>query len=460
MKPKIFLSIAMVMLITGGVFAVDKTSAFKTYYVAPMGNDSNPGTIERPFLTIQKAQAACVPGDTVYIRGGKYTMQNSQIAKTDNLYAYVTYLDKSGTDKARIHYLAYPGEKPVFEFSNIAPPGLRITAFFVKASYITIKGLDVKGVQTTITSHTQSECFRNEGSWNSYEGLTMHDGKANGFYLTKGGNNLILNCDAYNNWDDVSENKRGGNTDGFGCHPKSARYTGNVFKSCRAWFNSDDGFDCINALASITFENCQAFYNGYSSSFVNLADGNGFKMGGFGIKDLKGVPAVIPHHQILFCLAVGNKSAGFYANHHMGGNTWYNNTAYKNGVNFNMLNRSADFTRDVPGYAHVMKNNLGYKARSKEINNINLPLCDASNNYFQLNNVKVTDADFASLDEALLTQRRNASFGLPVSNFMHLTKGSDIIDKGIAIGFSYAGKHPDPGCFEYADNKSQVSDNR
>lgn len=456
MKPKIFLSIAMTMLITGVVFAVDKKSASKIYYVAPKGNDANSGTIELPFLTIQKAQAACIPGDTVYVRGGNYIMQSDQIAKTDNLYAYVVYLDKSGTDKARINYLAYPGEKPVFDFSNITPRGLRITAFFVKASYITIKGLDVKGVQVTLTSHTQSECFRNEGSWNIYEGLTMHDGKANGFYLTKGGNNLVLNCDAYNNWDNVSENKRGGNTDGFGCHPNSAAYIGNVFKSCRAWFNSDDGFDCISALASITFENCQAFYNGYSSSFVNLADGNGFKIGGFGIKSAERVPAVIPHHRILFCLAVGNKNAGFYANHHMGGNTWYNNTAYKNGVNFNMLNRSTDFTSDVPGYAHVMKNNLGYKARSKEINNINLSLSDASNNYFQLNNFSVTDADFVSLDEALLTQQRNTGFQLPIHNFMHLAKGSNSIDKGIALGFSYAGKRPDLGCFEYAVNKSQI----
>lgn len=430
MKTRKFPAILTILLMAGIVNG--KSSPIKKYYVSPKGNDGSSGTIELPFLTIQRAQTACMPGDTVYIRGGNYVMQSSQIAKTDNLYACVTYLDKSGTEKARIHYLAFPGERPVFDFSNIAPPGLRITAFFVKGSYLTIKGLEVKGVQVTLTGHTQSECFRNEGGYNIYEGLSMHDGKANGFYLTKGSHNLILNCDAYNNWDDVSENKKGGNSDGFGCHPNSPEYVGNVFRGCRAWFNSDDGFDCINAMAAITFENCWAFYNGYSSSFVNLGDGNGFKIGGFGVKDPKRVPAVIPHHIISFCLAVGNKNSGFYANHHMGGNTWFNNTAYKNGVNFNMLNRNAEFTADVPGYAHIMKNNLGYKARNKEISNIDLALCDASNNYFQLNNIAVTDADFISLKESLLTQQRSINDALPLINFMHLAAGSHL--KGLNLG--------------------------
>ena len=48
-----------------------------------------------------------------------------------------------------------------------------------------------------------------------------------------------------------------------------------VFRSCRAWFNSDDGFDCINSAEVLTIENCWAFYNGYTPDFTPLADGNG-----------------------------------------------------------------------------------------------------------------------------------------------------------------------------------------
>lgn len=44
-----------------------------TYYVAPNGNDSNPGTESEPWQTIQKAADTLQPGETVYIRGGTYT---------------------------------------------------------------------------------------------------------------------------------------------------------------------------------------------------------------------------------------------------------------------------------------------------------------------------------------------------------------------------------------------------
>jgi hypothetical protein len=43
-----------------------------TYYVATNGNDSNPGTIDRPWRTIEKANQSLRAGDTVLVRGGAY----------------------------------------------------------------------------------------------------------------------------------------------------------------------------------------------------------------------------------------------------------------------------------------------------------------------------------------------------------------------------------------------------
>lgn len=133
----------------------------------------------------------------------------------------------------------------------------------------------------------------------------------------RGSNNLVLNCDAYNNYDPVSENGTGGNVDGFGGHPASASYTGNVFKGCRAWYNSDDGFDLIKAQAAYTIEDCWAFYNGYKpGGFVGAGDGTGFKAGGYGMRSKVKMPNEIPHHVVKNCLAYKNKNKGFYANHH------------------------------------------------------------------------------------------------------------------------------------------------
>ncbi len=65
-----------------------------------------------------------------------------------------------------------------------------------------------------------------------------------------------------------------------------------------------------------------------------------------------------------FCLTVGNKNSGFYANHHPGGGDWFNNSAFRNGTNFNMLCRLMDNVTDVDGFGHHLKNNLSFKSRA------------------------------------------------------------------------------------------------
>ena len=46
--------------------------SISTYYVATNGKDTNPGTLDLPFKTIQHAVSVLDAGDSVYIRGGTY----------------------------------------------------------------------------------------------------------------------------------------------------------------------------------------------------------------------------------------------------------------------------------------------------------------------------------------------------------------------------------------------------
>jgi autotransporter-associated beta strand protein/parallel beta-helix repeat protein len=424
-----------------------------TYYVATDGSDSNSGAIESPFATVQRAQTAANAGDTVYLRGGTYTMTEAQIAATSGIYSYVTNLNKSGSAGARINYWAYPGEQPVFDFTNVKPANQRVVAFNLSGSWIHVRGLEIIGVQVTITTHTQSECFENTGSNNIVEQCKMHDGMGIGFYLTRGANNLVLNCDAYRNWDSVSEGGVGGNVDGFGGHPNKTNYTDNVFRGCRAWFNSDDGFDCINAYATITFENCWSFFNGYTSDFVSRGDGNGFKSGGYGAAGGP-VPSPIPRHMTRFCLAVRNKANGFYSNHHVGGSDWISNTAYQNGTNYNLLCCLADNDTDVAGYGHFMRNNLGFAPRSAALSNLDQAASDVASNYFTLP-VTVVAGDFAATTtnttqlEQFVSAPRQANGDLPETTLLHLVAGSDLIDAGAAVGYPFVGSSPDLGAFEF-----------
>jgi hypothetical protein len=416
-----------------------------SWYVAPGGSDTNSGAMDSPFFTITRAQSAASSGDAVYLRGGTYSLDNSHLTATNSPWVIVNNITKSG-----ISYLAYPGELPVFDFTNVKPDGYRVTAFLVTASDCVFKGFDVVGVQVTIqNTHTQSECFRVAGgNRNRFERLRMHDGMGIGWYLTSGASNLVLNCDAWNNRGLDSGSL--GNIDGFGAHPGSTSGSGNVFRGCRAWFNSDDGFDLINAKAPVVIENCWAFYNGYFTNFVSsTGDANGFKSGGYGVSG-NSYPIPVPRHVTRFCVAVRNRANGFYANHHTGGLDWISNTAYRNGVNYNLLcsTNNSSSAGDVPGFDQYMKNNLGYLGGT-QVANLNTNASDVSFNYFTLP-VTVASNDFVSLDESQLTQPRQPDGSLPEIAFAHLVAGSDLIDAGTNVGYAFNGAAPDLGAFEKA----------
>ncbi len=444
-----------------------------TYYVATSGSDNNSGTSKSaPFATLQHANDVVKQGDVVYIRGGHYYFNNKNLIYTNPsgkvvdkaraLYAGPTILSTSGTSKSIIKYCNFPNEKPIFDFYKITEKK-RITGILVTGSYIELKGIEIIHCPVNLAiNHTQSECVRNLGNNNRYERLTMHDSEAIGFYLSQGANNLVYNCDAYNLCDTTSGDGSGENSDGFGCHPHAGGI-GNIIKGCRAWFCADDGFDCINAFEAVTFEECWALYNGYTSEFKSKANGNGIKGGGYGLKPTR-LPHKIPTHIIKQCLSVGNKANGFYANHHPGGTMWLNNLAYDNGVNFNMLGgtvsgeRGHYYVTNCDGYNICLKNNISYYGQNKvssihssgkDIINLNEQKSINDHNSFSLNNISISDNDFQSLNLSLLTSARDSGGNLPDITCLHLKSSSKMINAGTdsVEGISFSGKAPDLGCF-------------
>ena len=69
-------------------------------------NDNNPGTINQPWCTIQKAARTLNPGQTVYVREG--------------VYREMVTLTKSGNETSRIIFRNYPGENPILKGSEVA----------------------------------------------------------------------------------------------------------------------------------------------------------------------------------------------------------------------------------------------------------------------------------------------------------------------------------------------------
>ncbi|MUH36296.1 T9SS C-terminal target domain-containing protein [Zobellia amurskyensis] len=81
------------------VFLISLTTFSRDIYVAKNGDDSNPGTLENPYLTISKAAGEATAGDIVYIREGTY--QETLIPAN------------SGSPGQPIVFQSFPGEKVI-----------------------------------------------------------------------------------------------------------------------------------------------------------------------------------------------------------------------------------------------------------------------------------------------------------------------------------------------------------
>ena len=390
----------------------------KELFVATDGVDTQAGTLAKPLASLMKAQELAAPGDTVWIRGGTYKAKADKVAKEQRIWTYIHYFVRSGRPDQPIRYWAYKDEKPIFDCTDVAPANRRINAFQVMGSWLHFRGFEVVGTQVNFQGHGQSCNVENHGSHNIFERLSLHDSQAIGIYALSGSHNLFLNCDAYQNYDYTSEDKRGGNVDGFGGHPSQGSVN-NVFRGCRAWFNSDDGYDCISAWESVRFENCWALYNGYGPNFEKHGDGNGFKVGGYGNMPSNGIPTPAPRHVTVGCLAVRNKASGFYANHHLTGGDWSYNSAYRNSHDFNFLMRTPDNAEDIDGCEHRILANLSFRG-IRDVTKLNVAKCDLKDNAFNTEK-KFTEASFESLEEAALLGPREADGSLPRVIFLNPT---------------------------------------
>jgi len=411
-------------------------SSAAAYYVSPSGSDSAAGTQAAPWASIAHAQAVAQPGDTVYFRGGtyRYTRANSgctsQTARVDAI-----TLNKSGSSGSPIRYWAYPGEKPVFDFSGMTDD-CRIKGFDVTGSWLHLKGLEVTGVRQNNNLNHESWGIWISGSNNTFEQINTHHHMGPGLFIQNGGGNLVLNSDSHDNYDLHTSNGAGESADGFGAHI-SAGNPGNVFRGCRAWWNSDDGFDLISAYSSVTIENSWAWRNGYiPGTTTGAGNGNGFKAGGYG----GDYDAGAVKHTVRTSVAFLNRASGFYANHHPVANDYFNNTGYGNHPDFNMLGVDA-------GGADVgrgnLRNNLAYTGTLTS----NMTGTSAANNSWNLG-VALSDAQFQSVSTSGWDASRQADGSLPVLPGLRPTANSTLIDKGVSVGLPYKGQAPDLGAFE------------
>ncbi len=395
----------------------------KDIYVSPDGSDDADGSIKAPYATIAKALGKVRAGTTIYLRGGTYKPTTADIMSTEmkEFYGCVYKLGQSGTAEKPITITNYDEEKVYIDLSDVRPDDKRVSGFCITGDYWILKDFDIVGIQVTLPGRTLSECISLAGgSYCRIERVNMHDGMGVGVNMKDGHDNLVLNCDIYNNYDSFSDEGTGGNTDGIDIHLANAQCTGNVIRGCRVWRNSDDGIDLLNNKAPVTIDSCWVWQNGYDADMNVRADGNGIKGGGFGLR--KTSLESIPRNVISNCISWANKTNGYHANHHLGGNDWINNRAMDNKTNFNFANqKDPDDPVGVGGYDHVLRGNVSYRPRHNDYTRIDPTRCISEGNTF-LPDMRLDDEDFVSLDPSELRAPRKKDGSLPDCSFLVLRK--------------------------------------
>ncbi len=268
--------------------------SLSTLYVSPGGSFDGSGTEDSP-LDLDSAAGLLGAGQTIVMAEGTYYRTKPLEITKGN----------SGTSSA---YKTLKADgKVVLDYRS------EYAGAVISGDYWHIDGLEFTNCGPNL------KCVHLGGSHNIIENCKFHDNRDMGLQISRtDGNddkstwpsdNLILNCESYNNCD-----PSGINADGFGA--KLTVGTGNIFRGCSSHHNVDDGWDLYTkistgAIGAVTLENCVSYKNGIhlnedgSETSYDMGGNNGFKLGG---------ENVAVAHKLINCEAYGNLHNGVTTN--------------------------------------------------------------------------------------------------------------------------------------------------
>jgi hypothetical protein len=434
------------------IFLTSELSAH-TFYVQDRAynanaSDMNRGTdINHPWATWQKAFRTARAGDTVYFRGGSWYPTQDNYGSVTEHHASIGR-GHYGTAENPICFFAYPpdlaqGNVPILDCRNTHPRvsnhvGLRIA----DARHLIFRGLTIKNVRAFMVGDVEMWCAGIQAT--DCEHLVLDRMTASyvggyGFFL-KGHDTLyVTNCDAHNNCDSLDVSMPGGDGDGFniqalGETTDTSRIS--YISGCRAWNNSDDGFD-ISSKKQLDVHDCWSWNNGFLEG-----DATGFKL------CLSHVQTA-SKRRVYNCIAAYNKRSGFVDLnlHHTIGPfmEYFNNTVYPASVIYRN-NLVYDYSESNP--AAFMACDYDYPTYVTQDHNT---WVQTGERWHTINNpdFRLTDDDFISLDSSQLRWPRKADGSLPDINFLRPKQSSDLVDRGMDVGLAYKGEAPDIGALEY-----------
>lgn len=465
-------------------------------WCSPDGNDATAdGSEQNPFYDLQKAVDIAQPGDRIWMKAGTYVYDKR-----------ININDTNGEPDKMIELFGKGGQA-VLDFSGMpyhAHSGNPLQGIRHTSSYWHFKNIDITnasdngmliernkptgGSASDIINRTQ------DGHDNIIELCNFYKNGDTGLQMKNlAANNKVINCDSYLNCDEDE-----GDADGFA--PKLSVGDNNYFYGCRAWANSDDGWDVFYKKEggfgdnmTVIIENSISYKNGFLDLNTVAPDGNG---NGFKCGSNQGAMNVYMNR----CLAVYNKAKGFDQNHNAGDIILNNCT----GMSLKKYNEKAYSYRIYEaindGHEVRLTNCIAINdndATDKRDKNTGLPKPGEYGKYglygrFEvdetLKGLTITNCEFhkahpdffidVTNDEELIAPR-DEDGNLPEITFAHIkadashkmydgstvTSEELLIDKGVKVetttyrgieiaGIEYVGEAPDLGAYEYDGDMS------
>ena len=133
------------------------------YYVATNGADTNPGTVEAPWRTIQHAANIVPPGSMVYVRGGIYNEAVTINVSGSEMGGYIVFRN-------------YPGEAPIVDGTGLIVPTADTGLFLIEnKSYVVIRGFEIRNYKTAVRDRVPVGIFvRGAGDHIKIRGNRIH----------------------------------------------------------------------------------------------------------------------------------------------------------------------------------------------------------------------------------------------------------------------------------------------
>lgn len=176
----LFIAVLIILVVSLSAEAPAIVAVSDSYFISPDGSDSNPGTEEKPWKTIQKAAEFAAPGSTVYIKAGTY-------------YERVNIKVSGASAEEPLVFRNYNNDKVVIDGSEFSAETQEDIIHIGNQSYITLTGLEiVNNVNDDADYHIAGIGIWGAGAGIEIKNCKIHDIRYNGASRNTGANAIAV----------------------------------------------------------------------------------------------------------------------------------------------------------------------------------------------------------------------------------------------------------------------------